>query len=72
MDWEEWSESSSQYKRQYARHVRRQAAAGKQAQTLRVLAATRQSPVSRTQDYRIHMLLSTLMLIAALLIANMR
>ena len=72
MDWEEWDNRSSQYNSRYARPVRRQAAGSEQVQTLRVLAATHQPPDHQAQDYRIHMLLSTLMLIAALLIAHLR
>lgn len=72
MDWEEWSNRSSRYSSRYTSRVSRQQAARERAQAPRVLTATHQSPDAQTQDYRMHMLLSTLMLIAALIIANLR
>jgi hypothetical protein len=68
MDWEEWSSHSSQS----AARVDRQQAARAGSQGPKVLAATHQSPAAPAQDYRIHMLLSALMLIAALIIAYLR
>ncbi len=68
MDWEEWSDHSSRY----ISRVSRQQAARKRARTLQVSAAAHQSPDAPAQDYRVHMLLSALMLAAALIIANLR
>lgn len=72
MDWEEWSNRSSRYTSRYKSRVYRQQAAREGLRTAKVLATTHQSPDAQTQDYRLRMLLSTLMLIVALAIANWR
>ena len=72
MDREEWSNHSSRYSSRYTNRVYRQQAARERAEAPQVLAAVHQSPDTPAQDYRVHMLLSTLMLVAALVIANLR
>ena len=71
MDWNEWDARNKEDSR-YAALIRRQRAASKQARESKVLTATHQSSGAHAQDYRMHMLLSALMLIAALVIANLR
>lgn len=71
MDWNEW-DARDHRSSQYASLVRRQLAEDEQARAPKAVAATLQSSGADTQDYRMHMLLSTLMLIAALVIANLQ
>lgn len=71
MDWNEW-EARDHQGSQYAGLVRRQPVEDNQARAPKAVAATLQSSGADAQDYRMHMLLSTLMLIAALVIANLQ
>ena len=71
MNWNEWDARSKEDSR-YAALIRRQRAANEQASAPGVLTATHQSSGADAQTYRMHMLLSALMLIAALVIANLR